>query len=118
MIEPTVNNVMANGELSNQNNFDLAYLASKMQGSTFNKKKFSGIVIRKSQPKVTVLFFRSGKFMVLGSVSVEDTECASRKLVKDINKILNENFSLKSFRVSNLVANGNLGYPVNIGALA
>jgi TATA-box binding protein (TBP) (component of TFIID and TFIIIB) len=43
----------------------------------------------------------------------------SRKLCKDLQKIINNpKIIMKSFRISNIIAKGNLGYMVNISRIA
>jgi TATA-box binding protein (TBP) (component of TFIID and TFIIIB) len=83
-----------------------------------NIKKFPGIIIRKTKPKATILLFKSGKFIVVGAGTPENCQIISRKLHKDIQKIFNTPTTIKSFRISNIIAHGNLGYRVNISKIA
>ena len=106
---PVLNNVVASGLLNNDSNLNLSYIASKMEGSRLNSKKFPGLIIRKTKPKGTIILFKSNKFLLVGVNSVEECEVLALKVAKDIKRVTNTNISLKKFRVTNLVANADLG---------
>jgi TATA-box binding protein (TBP) (component of TFIID and TFIIIB) len=90
-----------------------------MEGSRLNGKKFSGLIIRKTKPKGTIILFRSGKFIIVGAENAHNCELLSKKLPKDLHKVLSiSDISTKTFRVSNMIANGNIGYAVNIPRIA
>lgn len=67
MQKPILTNVIGVGQLELTSVLDLEFIASKMEGSRLNAKKFSGLIIRKTKPKGTILLFRSGKFLLVGS---------------------------------------------------
>jgi TATA-box binding protein (TBP) (component of TFIID and TFIIIB) len=46
---------------------DLSLLAVKMSNSSYNAKKIPALVIRKTNPKATILLFRTGKAIILGT---------------------------------------------------
>ena len=114
---PVLKNVICRGELSTPEKLDLVLIASKMEGSSLNLKRFPGIIIRKHSPKGTISLFRSKKFIVLGCCSISAAECLSKKLVKDLKKVLNIDISLQKFEVTNLVATGEVGFKINIQEL-
>lgn len=91
-------------------------MAAKMEGSRLNRKKFSGLIIRKTKPKGTILLFQSGKFLIVGSNNPELCETLSLKICKDVQKILTCTSAvvLKYFRVTNIIAYGHLGFGVNV----
>jgi transcription initiation factor TFIID TATA-box-binding protein len=59
-----------------------------MSNSSYNPKKFPALVIRKTNPKATVLLFRTGKSILLGTDSVENLQKIPHKLGKELKKIL------------------------------
>ena len=69
-MEPVLTNVIGNGEFLSENHMDLEQIACKTQGSSLNRKKFCGLVIRKTQPKGTILLFKTNKFIIIGCSSV------------------------------------------------
>lgn len=73
--------------------------------------------MRKTRPKSTVLVFKSGRMIIIGSESEEDAEQAARRSIKDIQKSVNSKFKLVDFHVTNIVANADLGSKIDIGKL-
>jgi transcription initiation factor TFIID TATA-box-binding protein len=119
MQSPVVSNVIGVGAFDVGSKLELELIACKMEGSRLNTKKFPGIVIRKTKPKGTILLFRSGKFVIVGAQTQETSHVLSRKLLKDLKKVLpNHSIGLKSFRISNMIASGHLGYMVNLQRIA
>jgi transcription initiation factor TFIID TATA-box-binding protein len=97
---------------------NLKYLAEKIENSRFNKKRFPALIVRKTKPKCTIMVFKSGKIIVIGSESEKDAELAAKKLSKDIQKALNLKCKLSEFRITNLVANADFGYKLDLNRLA
>lgn len=64
---PVITNVIGVGELEASHILDLQFMASKMEGSRLNLKKFPGLIIRKSKPKGTIILFKSKKFIIVGA---------------------------------------------------
>ena len=106
---PFLNNVVASGLLANDKDLNLSYIASKMEGSRLNSKKFPGLIIRKTKPKGTIILFKSNKFLLIGATSIDECEILALKVAKDLKRVTNTNISLKKFRVTNLIANANIG---------
>ena len=71
---PSITNVIASCTLSTQDAefLDLNYIAQKVEGSRYNVRKFAGLIIRKNNPKGTILIYKSLKFVIVGCSSVED----------------------------------------------
>jgi transcription initiation factor TFIID TATA-box-binding protein len=61
--------------------------------------------LRKIKPKSTILVFKSGKMIIIGSESEKDAYTVAKKIVKDIQKSLGIKAKLEGFRVTNIVAN-------------
>ena len=72
-MEPILKNVIGSCELDTKKQIDLLLISSKIQGSEYNKKKFPGIIIRKNNPKGTILLFKSKKLMIVGCKSTHET---------------------------------------------
>lgn len=56
--------------------------------------------------------------IIIGSQSEEDAEIAANKISKQIKKLTNKKLKLKDFKVTNIVANADLGHKINIGKLS
>lgn len=89
-----------------------------MSGSRYNKKRFPAVILRKTKPKSTILIFKSGRMIIIGSESENDAEVAARKTVKEIQKLTNKKIKMKEFKITNIVANADLGYKIDIGKLS
>ena len=76
------------------------------------------MILRKTKPKSTILIFKSGRMIIIGSESETDAEVAAKKTLKEIQKLTNKKLKLKGFRVTNIVANADLGYKIDIGKLS
>jgi transcription initiation factor TFIID TATA-box-binding protein len=81
--EPQIQNVVSLAKLS-ENEIDLSTLAEKLSNSHYNPKRFPAVIFKKSEPKSTVLVFRSGKLIIIGSKSEEDADRVSKFAAKRI----------------------------------
>ena len=73
--------------------------------------------MRKTNPKSTVLCFKSGRMIIIGSSSELEAEEASQKANRAIEKALNVTMGVKSFRITNIVANADVGFKLQIAKL-
>jgi len=74
--------------------------------------------LRKTDPKSTILVFKSGKMIIIGSESEKDAEKVARKTVRDISKALSIKAKISDFKVTNIVANAEIGWPIDIVKIA
>ena len=73
--------------------------------------------MRKTKPKSTILVFKSGRMIIIGSESESDAEQAAKKSIKDVQKALSIRLKMMLFRITNIVANADLGFKINVGRL-
>jgi transcription initiation factor TFIID TATA-box-binding protein len=52
--------------------FDLFMISQKVANCSFNTRRLPAVILRKIQPKCTLLIFKSGKIMSLGAQSEKD----------------------------------------------
>ena len=57
-----------------------------MEGSRFNGKRFPAVVLRKTEPKCTILCFQSGKIIVIGEKYLKSPQ---EELMADLMQIIN-----------------------------
>lgn len=96
---------------------DLKVIAEKAEGCRYNKKRFPAVIMRKTKPKSTILVFKSGRMIIIGSESESDAEKAARAAIKDVSKAVNLKLKMGDFKVTNIVANADLGCKIDIGKL-
>jgi transcription initiation factor TFIID TATA-box-binding protein len=64
---PLVQNVVSFAKMNIENDLDLKLIAEKVEGSRYNKKRFPAVIMRKTKPKSTILVFKSGRMIIIGS---------------------------------------------------
>ena len=64
------------------------------------------------------MIFKSGRMIIIGSESEDDAYLAAQKISKEIKKLTNKKIKLDGFKVTNIVANADLGHKINIGMLS
>lgn len=67
---PTIQNVVSQAVVgSGLRELDLLLIASKMEGCRYNRRQFPAVIMRKTQPRCTILLFKSGRMIAIGSQS-------------------------------------------------
>ena len=66
--EPVIQNVVSFAQYS-MPALNLRLIAGKISGSRFNMKRFPAVIIRKVKPRATLLIFKTGKIILIGSES-------------------------------------------------
>ena len=56
--------------------------------------------------------------IIIGSESEKEAEMAAKKSVKDIKKLFDQKLSMSHFKVTNIVANADLGWKIDIGRIS
>jgi len=56
--------------------------------------------------------------IIIGSESETDAHVAAQKIAKEIKKLTNKKVKLNGFKVTNIVANADLGHKIDIGKLS
>lgn len=79
---------------------DLKHIALHARNAEYNPKRFAAVIIRIRDPKTTALIFASGKMVVTGAKSEDDSKLASLKHARIINKL---GFAVKftDFKIQN-----------------
>lgn len=116
---PLVQNVVSFAKMNTDNEtLDLKLIAEKAEGCRYNKKRFPAVIMRKTKPKSTILVFKSGRMIIIGSESEADAEKAARAAIRDVAKALSLKLKMEgNFKVTNIVANADLGCKINIAKL-
>jgi transcription initiation factor TFIID TATA-box-binding protein len=73
--------------------------------------------MRIRDPKTTALIFASGKMVVTGAKSEDDSRLASRKYARIIQK-LGFNAKFMDFKIQNIVGSCDVKFPVRLEGLA
>jgi len=82
--EKSVENIVASVKLNGE--IDLNCLAENFENAEFEPEQFPGLVLRKEEPKLVFLIFRSGKIICTGGKKVEEVKKELENLVKVIKE--------------------------------
>ena len=96
---------------------DLKDIAVKCRNAEYNPKRFAAVIMRMKQPtRTTALIFKTGKMVVTGAKSVEDSENAARMYEKAIKRV-GYPVKLKEFKVQNMVGSCSVDYHISLEKL-
>jgi TATA-box binding protein (TBP) (component of TFIID and TFIIIB) len=69
---PKIVNVVGTFQLDKKEDLKLDDIASRWNGSRYNKNRFSGLITYNHEPKATFMIFFNGKVNVTGAKSATD----------------------------------------------
>ncbi|HJJ46905.1 MAG TPA: TATA-box-binding protein [Methanocorpusculum sp.] len=111
-----IENVVASTKLSKS--LDLVELAKKIPRADYNKKRFPGVVLRMTEPKIAALIFGSGKVVLTGAKSLDDLSVGVDNLVSTMTGMGFKIDKNPGFSVQNIVTSADLGHPINLNKIA
>lgn len=114
-IVPTLQNIVATVNLNCR--LDLKTIALHARNAEYNPKRFAAVIMRIREPKTTALIFASGKMVVTGAKSEDDSKLASRKYARIIQK-LGFNAKFVDFKIQNIVGSCDVKFPIRLEGLA
>lgn len=114
-IVPTVQNIVATVNLNVR--LDLKTIALHARNAEYNPKRFAAVIMRVRQPKTTALIFASGKMVVTGAKSEDDSRLAARKYARIIQKLGFE-AQFTEFKIQNMVGSCDVKFPIRLEGLA
>jgi transcription initiation factor TFIID TATA-box-binding protein len=97
---------------------DLKEVSKNLEGVTFNREQFPGLVFKLPDPKTAHLIFSSGKLVCTGAKTIEDSKLAIKRtvdLMRAMDKDISHEFDIK---IQNIVASANLGVTLNLEVIA
>ncbi|KAI9277364.1 TATA-box-binding protein [Sporodiniella umbellata] len=114
-ITPTLQNIVATVNLDCR--LDLKTIALHARNAEYNPKRFAAVIMRIREPKTTALIFASGKMVVTGAKSEDDSKLAARKYARIIQKL---GFQAKftDFKIQNIVGSCDVKFPIRLEGLA
>ncbi|KAG4086325.1 TBP-domain-containing protein [Neocallimastix lanati (nom. inval.)] len=114
-IKPTLQNIVATVNLETR--LDLKTIALHARNAEYNPKRFAAVIMRIREPKTTALIFASGKMVVTGAKSEEQSRLAARKYARIIQKLgFPARFS--EFKIQNIVGSCDVKFPIRLEGLA
>jgi len=114
-IVPTLQNIVATVSLECR--LDLKTIALHARNAEYNPKRFAAVIMRIREPKTTALIFASGKMVVTGARSEDDSKLAARKYARIVQK-LGFDAQFKDFKIQNIVGSCDVKFPIRLEGLA
>ncbi|ATW88218.1 TATA binding protein of transcription factor TFIID [Halohasta litchfieldiae] len=111
-----IQNVVASTGIDQE--LDLETLVDDIPGAEFNPDNFPGLVDRTQDPKAAALIFRSGKIVCTGAASVNDVHEALEIIFEKLRELGIPITDSPEITVQNIVSSADLGYDLNLNALA
>jgi len=111
-----IENIVATTALGKE--LDLQKILIALVGAQYDTARFPGLVYRMKSPKVAMLLFRTGKVVCTGGKNIEDVHTAMDLLVKQITAAGMSVTRKPEITVQNIVASADLGYGINLTAVA
>ncbi|KAJ1921383.1 TATA-binding protein (TBP) [Mycoemilia scoparia] len=113
-IVPTLQNIVATVNLDCR--LDLKTIALHARNAEYNPKRFAAVIMRIREPKTTALIFASGKMVVTGAKSEDDSKLAARKYARIVQKL---GFPAKftDFKIQNIVGSCDVKFPIRLEGL-
>ncbi|KDN39852.1 TBP-domain-containing protein [Tilletiaria anomala UBC 951] len=114
-VVPTLQNIVATVNLEVR--LDLKTIALRARNAEYNPKRFAAVIMRIREPRTTALLFASGKMVVTGAKSEDDSRLASRKYARIVQKLGFE-AKFSEFKIQNIVGSCDVGFPIRLEGLA
>ncbi|MBR1369971.1 transcription factor [Methanocalculus chunghsingensis] len=111
-----IENIVASAKVCDS--LDLPTLAAEIKGAEYNKKRFPGVVLRMTDPKIAALVFGSGKVVLTGAKSIESLNRGLEilgGLLRDLKIDIPDDLT---YKIQNIVTSADLGTPINLNKIA
>ncbi|MEM2769262.1 MAG: hypothetical protein QXQ78_00710 [Candidatus Anstonellales archaeon] len=114
-------NMVASADLSVE--IDIDKFARTSENVEYEPEQFPGAIIRYTNPRTTVLLFRNGRIVIVGSKSQNDIKDTIVQLVNDLNArgVIRSNTTLTAdtikYNIPNYVALGELEFSIDLDNL-
>lgn len=115
-IVPVLQNIVATVNLETR--LELKTIALHARNAEYNPKRFAAVIMRIRDPKTTALIFASGKMVVTGAKSEEQSRFAARKYARIIQKLGFHSAKFTEFKIQNIVGSCDVKFPIRLEGLA
>ena len=116
MTSVKIENVVATSSLETK--LDLEEATVVLNGSEYDPEVFPGLIFRMTDPKTSILLFRTGKIVCTGGKTVEDARAGVNKVKTLLNKGGIETVKDIEVTVQNIVATYSLEEDLNLNTVA
>jgi transcription initiation factor TFIID TATA-box-binding protein len=94
-------------------------IALKCRNAEYNPKRFAAVIMRMKDPmRTTALIFKTGKMVITGAKSEQQSELAAHHYAKAIEKVQKQKIKITKFTVQNMVASCSVDHKINLESLS
>jgi transcription initiation factor TFIID TATA-box-binding protein len=111
-----VQNVVGSGDLGRE--LDLAAVAMDLSEAEYDPEKMPSLLYRPPAAEATVMLFESGKVIVMGAASSEETRSAFSECAADLRSLGIPLPDLSEIDIQNIVARADFGEELHLSAVA
>jgi transcription initiation factor TFIID TATA-box-binding protein len=91
---------------------ELKVIAFKCRNAEYNPKRFAAVIMRMKEPnRTTALIFKTGKMVITGAKSIEDSKNAAKLYEKAIKKV-GFKVGLSNFEIQNMVGSCSVSFKI------
>ena len=117
-VDIKIENIVASASIGKDIDLKEIESSNMLEGVSYNREQFPGLVFKLKDPKTAALIFGSGKLVCTGAKSIDDSKLAIKRTVDLMRKVdtdIPEEFEIK---IQNIVASANLESTLNLEAVA
>jgi len=114
-IQIRLQNIVATVNLGTQ--LDLDKITQTARNAEYNPKRFQAVIMRIREPRTTALIFASGKMIVTGAKTIEDSINAAKKYTAIVQKVGYIGARFNEYKVQNMTATCDVGFPIRLEGL-
>jgi transcription initiation factor TFIID TATA-box-binding protein len=107
-----IQNIVTAGRIAES--LDIEFIASKLDGCVFTKKKFPGAIYHINKPKIVALLFTSGKIVLTGITSVDESREGLGVLISQLNSLGIRTSAVPDVSITNMVCSYDTGLKINL----
>ena len=111
-----IENIVASAKIADS--LDLPMINEQIPDAEYDKKRFPGVVIRMTDPKIATLVFGSGKVVLTGAKSVDSLTRGLDILGQRLRDLNIEITDKLEYKIQNIVTSADLGTPINLNKIA
>ena len=115
MIQIRLQNIVATVNMDERLN--LRQIAQTARNAEYNPRRFAAVIMRIREPRTTALIFASGKMIVTGAKTKEDSKTAARKYVEIVKRCGFSAAEYGDYRIQNMTSSTDCGFPIRLEGL-
>ena len=115
IIQIRLQNIVAT--INTHSKLTLDVIAQTARNAEYNPRRFAAVIMRIREPRTTALIFGTGKIIVTGAKTKEDSKIAGRKYVAIIQRCGFQQAAFRDYKVQNLTASTDCGFPIRLEGL-